>query len=255
MHKDVIAQAARSAGKAMLSKKPDEGVVTKGGRANIVTAADLVSEKVLIDTIKKYFPNDPILSEETESSLNDPLSLDKLWVIDPIDGTNNFRYQRNYSSISIGYIEKGIIKHAAIYDPFRDELFAAEYQHGAYLNDLKINVSDQTKLSKASVATDNSYDPSGTRHNLELFLKINPSPWVMIKGSAVLTLCELACGRVDVYFHTYMKPWDNAAAQLIVQEAGGILRDFNGNKINFLSSDIVAGNKTLVEQCISALKT
>lgn len=246
--------AAKLAGEAIRNAVPSEGVIQKEGRANIVTAADLASEKIIMDLIKEHFPDDEILSEETESNLKNPVEVDRLWVIDPIDGTNNFRFQRNYSGVSIGYVEKGVLKSAAIYDPFHDELFSAERGKGAFLNGQKISVGNQTELSKAAVATDNSYDPAGTKRNIGLALKISPMPWMQMKGSAVLIMAEVASGRTDLYFHTSLKPWDNAAAFLILEEAGGVIRGLRGEEIIFMSPEIVVGNKELVEQCVKSFR-
>lgn len=251
---EILRRSAYLAGEVVRSTLRTSGIVEKEGRANIVTAADLASEKKIIETIKAGYPSDTILSEETEANLGDILSIDRLWVIDPIDGTNNFRFYRNYSCISVGYIEKGIIKAGAVYDPFRDELFFAEKGQGAYLNSGLIKVASQTELGKATVATDNSYNPAGARHNLELVLKLDPIPWVLMKGSAVLAMCEVASGRLDLYFHTALKPWDNAAAFLLLEEAGGQVKGFDGADITFLSQDVVTGNPILVQQFINALR-
>ncbi len=177
-----------------------------------------------------------------------------MWVIDPIDGTNNFRYQRNFSGISVGYVEKGVVKMGAIYNPFRNELYFAEKDQGAFLNDQKIAVGEQTELSKSVVATGNSYDPAGTRQSLELLLKLNPTPWVLMRGSGVLEMCEVANGRMDLYFHTVHKPWDNAAAFLLIEEAGGVVKGFKGEDISFLSPKVIVGNSALVEQCVKAFR-
>lgn len=253
---EVIQQAARAAGGAIRKAVPAEGVVEKEGRANLVTAADLASEKAIVEIIRANFPDDSILSEETTSNIENPLMVDRLWVIDPIDGTNNFRYQRNYSAVSIGYVEKGVIQMGAAYDPFRDELFYAEKGEGAYLNGRKINVSDNGDLSKAFVATDNSYSPKETREELELLLKLDPMPWILIKGSAVLTMCEIAAGRIDLYVRSNaLKPWDNAAAFLIAEEAGAKIRDIKGKDVNFMSKSIVVGNEILVDQFLQAIKS
>ena len=120
---EVLKNIARVAGEAIRNAIPTDGVIEKEGRANIVTAADLASEKIIMDAIRANFPLDAILSEETTSTIEDPLQTERLWVIDPIDGTSNFRHERNYSAISIGYIENGEMIMGAVYDPFRDELF------------------------------------------------------------------------------------------------------------------------------------
>ncbi len=248
-------QAARAGGKAILSVSPTAKIIDKQGRGNFVTAGDLASEKAIVSLIKTSFPDDLILSEETESKMSDQdiLSAEHLWVIDPIDGTHNYRYGRNYSAISVGYVEHGKSVMGAVYNPFRNELFFAQKGKGAYLNDQPIRVSDVSDIFGATVATNGAYDPKDARYNLQLFLKIKPTPWVLIRASAVLELCEVACGRVDLYFHTDHSPWDNAAAFVIVKEAGGVITDLKGNSVNFISPHIVVGNKNLVKQFIKRI--
>lgn len=142
----------------------------------------------------------------------------------------------------------------AIYNPFCDELFTAEKGKGAFLNGVKINVAQETDLAHTEMATDNWYDPEGTRQNLELILKLKSIPFLFMKGSAVLVLAEVACGRMDLYVHNFLKPWDNAAGFLLIREAGGVVKDFNGTDVNFLSPQAVAGNATLVKQFLQEVK-
>jgi len=251
---DLAVQAARIAGDIISSSHPQKGTTAKEGRLNFVTAADLASEKAIIEHIKKAYPDDAIISEETNSKLDNPLSLPHLWVIDPIDGTNNFRRQRDYSAVSIGYIENGTMTAGVIYNPFRDELFTAEKGKGAFLNGNPIHIANETDLSKTEIATDNWYDPAGTRENLNLILKLEKVPFMFMKGSAVLVLAEIACGRMDLYVHNFLKPWDNAAGFLLVREAGGVVKDLKGNDVSFLSPQAVAGNAKLVEQFIQKVR-
>ncbi len=251
---ELAKQAAKAGGAALLSVLPNEGIIAKEGRGNFVTAGDMASEKVIIDLIQKYFPEDQILSEETASDITNFLEVPRLWVIDPIDGTNNFRHDRNYSAVSVGYVEKGVSKIGAVYDPFRDELFVAEKGKGATVKEKPLNVSDLTDLTKGTVTADNSYDPNGTRSNMKLFLKIDPSPWLLVKGSAVLGMCDVAARRTDLYFQTCLKPWDNAAAMLIAEEAGATLSNLKGEKPNFLSPDMIVGNQQLVNQFLDFIR-
>ncbi|OGH06282.1 MAG: hypothetical protein A2171_01725 [Candidatus Levybacteria bacterium RBG_13_35_9] len=254
MNIEVIKQGILQAGEAVRKAGPTDGIITKDeGRLNFVTGADLESERILMEVIQKNFPGHLILSEETESDIQDILSVDHLWVIDPIDGTSNFRYQRDYCGISVGYVERGEPIAGLIYDPFRDQLFYGEKEKGAFLNGSPIHVGDKAELSKATVYTDNSYDPEGTRSNLEMLLKVNPTPWVLIRGSAVLAYCDIAAGRADVYAHQFLKPWDNAAAFVIIKEAGGVIKGLNGEEVTFASPALVVGNETLVNQFIEAI--
>ena len=249
-----IRRIVQIAGEAVRTASPTAGLMEKEGRSNFVTAADLASEKIIMDFIRENYPGDQILSEETVSNIQNPLAVDKLWVIDPIDGTNNFKSRQNYSAVSVGYIERGIIKIGAAYDPFRDELFFAKDGKGATLNGIKITTGPLDNLSLATVATDNSTYSSGTQHNLKIFLKLNPAPRIPVKGSAVLAMCEVAAGRIDLYFHNYLKPWDNAAAFLIAKEAGACVKTIYGKSPDFISPSAVIGNESLVEQFLQQIK-
>lgn len=255
MNFDVIKKAVLDAGEAVLKARPTDGIIAKDeGRLNFVTGADLESEKILKEAIEKNFPDHSILSEETKSNLGDLLSVDYLWVIDPVDGTSNFRYERDYSGISVGLVEKGEPRLGLIYNPFRDEFFYAEKGMGAFLNGKTIHVDNKTDLAKATVMSDNSYDPNGTKSNLEMLLKLNPTPWVLIRGSAVLAYSDIAAGRADIYAHQFLKPWDNAAGFVIAKEAGAVIKGLKGEDVNFTASSLVVGNETLVEQFLKFLK-
>lgn len=247
-------EAAQIAGAIIKSASPQEGSTQKEGRLNFVTAADLASEKAIIEHIRRVFPNDAILSEETHSELENPLQADHLWVIDPIDGTNNFRRQRDYSGISIGYVEKGEMLAGVIYNPFRDEIFTTEKDKGAYLNGKRISVAYETDITRTEIATDTWYESFGTRQNMETVLKLKSIPFILMKGSAVLALAEVACGRLDLYFHNFLKPWDNAAGFLLVREAGGVVIDFNGEDVSFISPQAICGNKTIVSQFLDEVR-
>lgn len=249
-----IKTAILKAGEFVRKASPTEGIVVKEGRLNFVTAADLESERILKEAIQKNFPGHSILSEETESDIKDILAVEYLWVMDPIDGTSNFRYQRGYSGISVGYVEKGESQFGLIYDPFRNELFQAEKGKGAFLNGNRIHVDNKTDLAKTTIMTDNSYDPAGIKSNLEMLLKINPTPWVLIRGSAVLAFCDIASGRADVYAHQFLKPWDNAAGFVIAKEAGATIKGLKGEDVDFTVSSLVIGNEILVEQFLEQIK-
>mgnify|MGYP001567658677 FL=1 len=254
MNIEAIREGVLQAGEAVRKAKPAEGIIAKEeGRLNFVTAADLESERIIKKIIQRHFPDHLILSEETESDIEDILAVEHLWVIDPIDGTSNFRYERDYFGISVGYVEKGEPQLGFIYNPSRDELFQAQKGKGAFLNGIPIHVGGQTDLAKATVYTDNSYDPDGMRSNLEMLLKVNPTPWILIRGSAVLAYCDIAAGRADIYAHQFLKPWDNAAGFVIAKEAGAVIKGMNGEDIDFLSPRAVVGNEILVSQFLDAI--
>lgn len=253
--KQLIRDLARTAGKLIKNSSPTQGIVEKSGRMNFATAADLASEKLIIATIKKHFPDDQILSEETHAQISDPENIGHLWVIDPIDGTNNFAAQRNYSAVSIGYVEKGVIKLGCAYNPFVEEFYLAEIGKGIYLNGKKMQVGEKSDLEKITLMIDNSYHPEDTKKLLQTLIKgLDQIPFLLIRGSAVLAMCDIACGRADIYFHTSLEPWDNTAAFLIIREAGGIVKDLENNDASFLSPIAIAGNKILVEKFLEKIK-
>lgn len=249
----LLKEAVLKAGEVVNSFSRDNlDVKVKEGKANFVTAADFASEKSLIETITKSFHNDTILSEETKSDLVDLKSVDHLWIMDPIDGTNNFLYDRKFSCISVGYAEKGILLLGAIYDFNHDILFFAEKGKGAFENNKQIFVSKQSDLSNAIVATDYSLVAEETRRHLQILANITPAV-PLIKGSAALDLCEVASARSDIYYHSSLNSWDCAAGIIIVKEAGGIVTNFKGEKVTFDSPEIVAGNKTIVKEFIAKI--
>jgi myo-inositol-1(or 4)-monophosphatase len=251
---DLAKTLALAGGDAIRGVLSTDRVKEKEGRGNFVTAADQWSERAILQLIAETFPSDQILTEESRPVVGDVTALQHLWVVDPMDGTNNFRFDRHYAAVSVAYVEGGELQAGAVYDPFRDELFFAERGGRAFLNGEEIHVRRHRHLTSASVATDNGYEPAVTRRNLELCLRIRPSPWILVRGSAVLSMCEVACGRTDLYFHTALQPWDNAAAFLIVREAGGRVVGFDGADAHFLASSAITGNGDLVEECVRCFK-
>jgi myo-inositol-1(or 4)-monophosphatase len=249
-----IEDAIFEAGEVVRNADPTKGIVTKDeGRLNFVTATDLAVEKILKEAIQKNFPSHLILSEETKSDIKDPLLIDHLWVMDPIDGTTNFRYDRDYSGISMAYVGKGEVQVGMVLNPFRNEFFHAEKGKGSFVGDKKLHVSSQLEITKATVYTDDTYDPAGLRLTLEALLRLPQVPWLLLRGSAVLEFCDIAAGRADIYFHRHLKPWDNAAGFLMVEEAGGVITNHKGDRVDFTSEQVVAGNPELVEKFVKAI--
>jgi myo-inositol-1(or 4)-monophosphatase len=249
-----IREAIFEAGKAVRNANPTKGIVAKDeGGMNFLTATDLAVETILKKAIQENFPGHAILSEETKSDIKDPLSVDHLWIMDPIDGTVNFRYERGFSGISLAYVERGEAQVGMILNPFRNEFFHAEKGKGAFVDERRIHVADQSDIAKGTVYIDNNYDSKGIRLTLEALLKLPQIPWLVLMGSAVLALCDVAAGRGDLYFNRKLKPWDNAAGFLIVQEAGGVTLNFKGEKVNFTSEQVIAGNSELAEKFVRTI--
>ena len=256
---DVIAEAAKKAGEEMLKHDPDNvNTSVKVNAGDFVTEADLACEKIIEQTIKSSFPDDLVITEETADGhvhlTTENLPSITAWVVDPIDGTYNFKRGFDYSAVSIGYIEKGEITLAAAYNPFRDELYLAQKSKGATRNGMPIKVSDITVFDAGTgVSTSNTTEADGTLVNMSRY-KYLGHVRVDLVGSAVLAMTDVASGRRDLYHHIGLKPWDNAAAFLIAQEAGAKLTDMKGNPVSFLSNEVVVGNPALVDEFVKRIK-
>lgn len=249
---DTLIQALRAAGQIILTYDPSTvktGAKTTAG--DLVTAADLASEKIITDKIKAAFPEDIIISEETDTDHHQLTDYFTGWVVDPLDGTNNFKSGMAYSGISIGYIKSGQIVLGGIYDPYRDKLYFAEIDKGAACNEATIHVSDNSIFDTATrVCTSNSYE--NTTKNLARYAKLGPV-WVDVLGSAVLIMADIASGSLDLYHHNGLKPWDNAAGFLIASEAGAKIVGFQGQPVNWISDEAVMGNPALVDLFIEKI--
>lgn len=229
----------------------------KSTAGDVVTKADYASEKAITRTIVATFPHDSIISEESPEALNilgGSQAIITGWVIDPIDGSNNFSKGMAYSGISIGYIEAGIAVVGGVYDPYRRELYIALQGQGATRNGDKIHVSTKSIFDAGTrVCTSNSYE-GGTLANLKRYQELG-HVWVDVLGSAVLIMTDVASGRLDLYHHNGLKPWDNAATFLIASEAGAKITDLQGRPVNWLSSEVVMGNPVLVDSFIALTAT
>jgi len=212
-------RCARQAGQLIAGQRHQLTIQFKGSAAEeLVTQADIAADTLICDAIKEQFPEHQILSEEL--SPGNPTDVTHLWVIDPIDGTVNYAHQHSQVAISIAYFFQGQVSAAVVYNPFSDELFAAEQGQGATLNGQPIRCSDKTELKRALIATGFPY----VKDELPLLMRrlntvLANCADIRRLGSAALDICWVACGRLDGYYES-VKPWDFAAAQLIATEAG-----------------------------------
>lgn len=249
--KKFICDLAQKAGEIHLTYAEKVSIYKKEGMANLVTDADIESEKYIIETIRKNFPNDNIISEETENNSYEEKAKGSFWVIDPLDGTNNFANKRNFSVCSIAYGEKREILMGAIYNPFSKEMYFAEKGKGSYCNDTKLEMAKLPDDHHMTVATGPSNEHEETKINLETLLKIKPTPHFRAFGASALEIAWIASGKIDVYLHSkFGGPWDFAAAYLIVMEAGGYAVNFKGEPVDFLTKDAIIGHKNFITNII-----
>jgi myo-inositol-1(or 4)-monophosphatase len=250
---EVLKKIAAEAGEYMRGSDEREHT-EKSNTKDFVTVADIKAQDIIRDRLKLEYPEAVVLSEEDTEEVRAAMFEPEFtgFVLDPIDGTYNFKRDMRESAISIGYIEHGEPAVGVVYDPFKEEMFEAEAGKGAKRNGETIAVSGQTVLEGASVATSNSYNDEAMARNLKRHLAIYESsgtmPWTSCPGSGVLIMAWAACGRIDAYHHNGIKPWDNAAAFLLVREAGGIVETLTGERAPFTTDTILLGNPSIVAE-------
>jgi myo-inositol-1(or 4)-monophosphatase len=239
----VMSEIAREAGALLMGYFQQNVKVEYKGDADLVTVADRKSEILIRERIKARWPGHDILGEE--QGLVDTGS-DYRWYVDPLDGTTNFAHGFPIFCVSLGLEHKNRRIAGVVYDPTRDELFAAEQGSGAYLNQQRIQVSKIANLSECLVATG---FPSHKRHknpNIHFYHQITlRTHGVRRAGSAALDLCCVASGRFDAFWEFNLNPWDTAAGVLMVEEAGGKVTDFKGGPFQLNSRETLASNALL----------
>ncbi|HLH83875.1 MAG TPA: inositol monophosphatase family protein [Trebonia sp.] len=226
-----VAIAAARAGAAELAaaRGGDLRVDFKDARANLVTAADRRSQRAITDVILGAFPAGHAIDGE-EGSAGDP-DAGHVWYVDPLDGTANYAHGLPFFCVSIALRAGGDTTAGVVYDPVRDEMFAAARHHGATCNGERLHVSGVTRLDRALVAAQaQTVDEAEIRAYACLVERLmNAAGGVRSLGSPALTLCAIAAGRLDAYAEHAMDAWDIAAGQLILEEAGGTLTTFDGS--------------------------
>jgi myo-inositol-1(or 4)-monophosphatase len=252
-------QTARDAGRILASRLGRALQVSNKGDIDLVTEADLASEKLIIERIKSHYPRHAILAEEsgsTEGVEVIPGRSDWKWIIDPLDGTTNFAHGYPCFCVSIGLEREGSIEIGVVYDPMRDEMFAAERGQGATLNDRRIRVSEIEDLNSAMLCTGFPYNvrerPNFERHFANFTMEAQA---VRRDGSASLDLAYLACGRFDGFWEEGLKAWDIAAGVLLVEEAGGRVSDFTGAPLDLYKPKTLASNGLVHDAMMRVLQT
>ncbi|PZF70999.1 inositol monophosphatase family protein [Taibaiella soli] len=248
--RDVLNEAAHAAGSIILEYfQGSFRIEKKDSVNNLVTEVDKLSEKVIIDIIKKYFPDHSIISEEVGELMQDS---DYQWIIDPIDGTVNFAHGIPICCVSIGVRYKNEMLYGVVYNPMMDEFFFAEKDNGAYLNDEPISVSEKSDFETACLVTGFPYKwPVSKEHPIRVFERfIMQGLPVRRLGSAAIDLCWVACGRFDGFWEYNLNSWDVAAGYLIVQEAGGKITNFQGEQYSVFDKETLATNGLIHDEML-----
>lgn len=246
---NIAINAALQAGKLILRAQDNVGSldVQKKGKNDFVTKVDQAAEALIIDTIKKAYPDHAILGEE--SGFQAANKSDHLWIIDPLDGTTNFLHGFPQYCVSIAFQNQGKVTQGVIYDPQRDELFTAIRGSGAKLNERRIRVSKVSKLEDALLGTGFPFREFHRLDEYMNFLKklIPNAAGIRRPGAAALDLAYVAAGRLDGFWEYGLKPWDIAAGGLMVQEAGGYVTTVEGHN-EYLESDSILAAVPKVHQ-------
>lgn len=249
---DAANEAARTTGDLLNRMFGRINHIMKKGDIDLVTEADLEAEKTILHIIRRNFPQDNILSEESGEHNE---TSGRTWIVDPLDGTTNFAHGFPFFAVSIALeIEKQIVL-GIVHNPYMDEYFEAVKDRGAYLNKRPIKVSKTRNLGESLLATGFSYDiHERPQRALELFRKIIiRARGVRRPGSAAIDLCYVAAGRFDGFWEEGLKPWDTAAGMVIVNEAGGKLTTFEGESYSPYMKSIVAANPFIHDEIVEVL--
>jgi myo-inositol-1(or 4)-monophosphatase len=241
---DIATEAALAAGEVLQGYwgKLEDAITEKGRPGDLVTAADKASEVVVLEVLRRHFPQHSILAEESGKLGNQ--DNEYLWAIDPLDGTTNYAHQYPAFAVSIGLLINGVPQVGVIYNPFHNELFRAANGLGATRNRRPIKVSGTSELSKSLLVTGFAYDRRETSDNnyAEFCHLTHLTQGVRRSGSAAMDLAYVACGRFDGYWERGLSPWDMAAGIIILQEAGGKVTAYDGTPFKIESGRILATN-------------
>ncbi|MFB3826211.1 MAG: inositol monophosphatase family protein [Bryobacteraceae bacterium] len=215
---------------------------------DLVTEADRASESLVVERLRSHFPHHSIVAEEGGGHDN---GSEFRWYVDPLDGTTNFAHGYPVFNVTLGLQRGGEMIAGVVYDPTRQELFAAERGGGAYLNGRRIRVSTMACLDRSLWATGFPNWLRGSNVNIHFYYQLAMlTHGVRRGGSAAIDLAYVAAGRLDGFWEFGLKPWDVAAGTLLVVEAGGRVSDMNGTPHALQSPHVLADNGALHEEAL-----
>jgi myo-inositol-1(or 4)-monophosphatase len=249
-------QTARDAGRILIERFGRIKQITNKGEIDLVTEADLAAERFIIERIKSHYPRHAILAEEAEASgIKHEGSGEFKWIIDPLDGTTNYAHGYPAFCVSVALERAGRIELGVIYDPLRDETFAAERGLGATLNGRRIRVSEVEELNNAMLCTGFPYNVREMEDFARHFYNfIMHAQAVRRDGSAALDLAYVACGRFDGFWEEGLRPWDVAAGVLLIEEAGGRVSYYDGSPFKIYTPPILASNRLIHDAMMRVLQ-
>ncbi|QIZ77003.1 inositol-1-monophosphatase [Ferrimonas lipolytica] len=253
---NIAIRAARNAGNVITRAYEDFDKVEaeQKGLNDYVSNVDRDAERAIIAAIRKAYPDHTVIGEESGTDIGENDSYK--WIIDPLDGTSNFLKRIPHFSVSVALQVNGKTEVGVVYDPMTNELFSASRGQGAQLNSQRIRVANQRELTGTLLGTG---FPFKARQHTDTYMTIfgelfNDVADMRRAGSAALDLAYVACGRLDGFFEIGLKPWDFAAGELLVREAGGIVTDFTGGHKHITSGNIVAGGPKVTAGIVTKMR-
>lgn len=253
MYLDVALEAALAAGEAICAGLKRPVAVQSKGLRNYVTDVDLEAERAILAVLGRRCPDHDVLTEESPPEAR---ASRYRWVIDPIDGTLNFSRAYPCFSVSVALALDDEPVVGVIYDPLREQVFAAEAGQGATLNGKTLRASATATMIEAVIGMDWTRDAASRARNATLIGQLAQSCNVIRScGSAALALCYVAAGWWDAYWHLNIQPWDVAAGALIVREAGGQVTDLAGRRWELDTAPVLASNGRLHERLCGEIAT
>jgi len=228
---EISQQAARAGGDCLMKWLGHAEVSQKGPR-DFVTEADIESQTIIQKILLDSFPDHQFVGEESEAARNiSAESEEYCWIVDPLDGTTNFIHQLRSFAVSIALYRSGKLLVGTVFDPLLDECYCAALGQGATLNGKPIRTSDCTAVNDALLVFSLSAGVKSDDPQVRRFIRVVERASSLRRlGSAALNLCYVACGRTDGYWANCLKSWDVAAGWLILEEAGGVISDYDGKK-------------------------
>ncbi len=241
----------------MHGRKSDMDVSTKKYASDILTEADLEVQRRCVLALQQAFPDDQLVAEEEgyDTFPDDPEK--RCWVLDPIDGTNNFmRALFPMFGISLAFVDKGIVQAGGVYLPVSGDLFLAERGNGATHNGKRISVSEISQLSAAKIEMDLGWTYEREDSIARGYRLLCAAGQMRCHGVAVVSLCQVARGDMDAFFHNTLNPWDYAASLVIVEEAGGMATRLDNTPLHLFDggSGVLMSNSKLHEEIVCLLE-
>lgn len=243
--KDTAVHAAKAGGEILKQYFRTDITMRHKGAVDLVSDADVNSERAIVAAIRSQWPDHSILGEEEQA---DDINAEHLWIIDPLDGTTNFAHHIPHFAVSIAYYHNGVAECGVVYNPIHDDWYVAQRDQGATYNGQPIRVGSQSKMNEVLIGVGFCYDRGAMMEATLAAMKDcfgQGIRGIRRMGTASLDLAQVACGQFGAYFEYELSAWDFAAGRLIVEEAGGRVTTCNGDPLPLSKTSVLASNGLL----------